>query len=484
MPKLPRSRRSKAPSVSKVALKRSIYRDSFFEFIKTFWHVIIPEEPVWNWHIPILAEEIQVAAERVFANKPKEYDLVINIPPGTTKSTLCSVMYPAWAWTRMPSHRAICGSYSLIPLATDLSRRCRDIVKSPLYQELFPEVKIRADQDTKVQFTNTEGGMRYAVGTMGSVTGLHGHSIVIDDPLDPMGAASDADIKSSNEWISETLSQRMVNKSVSLVILVMQRLHQGDPTGFRLKQKEAGSVRHIKLPATLNDEVMPPEFKRFYQDGLLDPIRLSKQTLASQYGVLGEYGYASQMMQNPVPRGGAMFKIDKFHMESSCNKKLKEVVRFWDKAGTRGAGAFTVGVKMGIDSDNEFWILDVVRGQWEASKRELIIHQTAIMDGYNVRVGLEQEPGSAGLESAQNTIKRLVGYRVQADRPTGDKERRADTFATQVNIGNVHVLDRHWTQEYIEELRYFPVSTYKDQVDSSSGSFAMLERPKVRIGAL
>jgi predicted phage terminase large subunit-like protein len=128
--------------------------------------------------------------------------------------------------------------------------------------------------------------------------------------------------------------------------------------------------------------------------------------------------------------------------------------------------------------------LDVVRGQWDAYDRERIIRLTAEADGRPVEIGIEQEPGSGGLESAQNTVRNLAGFTVFKDRPTGDKATRADPFVVQVNGGNVRMLKGEWNRDYLNELLYWPNSKYKDQVDASSGAFLRLCQVKRRIGAL
>lgn len=115
--------------------------DSFFEFVRQFWHVNSSVIPVWNWHIKYLCREIQTVAERVFRDEPKEYDLIINVPPGSTKSTIASIMLPAWAWARMPSCQVICASY-VASLSLKLSRQCRNIIRSPLYQRYWPHLAI------------------------------------------------------------------------------------------------------------------------------------------------------------------------------------------------------------------------------------------------------------------------------------------------------------------------------------------------------
>ncbi|HBP79863.1 MAG TPA: terminase, partial [Halomonas sp.] len=138
---------------------------------------------------------------------------------------------------------------------------------------------------------------------------------------------------------------------------------------------------------------------------------------------------------------------------------------------TDGAGAYTAGVKIGQGEDGLFYILDVVREQYSAPKRERTIRLTAELDGLLVDQWIEQEPGSGGKESAESTIRNLAGYTIYAERPTGDKAVRAEPFAIQVEAGNVRLLRGDWNQAYIDEMKTFPVGKYKDQMDASGGGF-------------
>jgi predicted phage terminase large subunit-like protein len=472
---------------------RSIVRENFYEFVKEFWDIIIPEKPIWNWHIKYLCRELQYIAERVFRGLRREYDLVINISPGSTKSTLCTIMYPAWIWGRMSSARIIGGSYAH-NLSMDLSRRGRDIIKSDRYRLTFPEVVLREDQDTKSYYMNIEGGSRYAVGVGGAVTGMHGHFIIVDDPIDPNKAVSEAEMKTANRWMNETLPTRKVDKSITPTILIMQRLHQNDPSSVMIErakdvQKGEGGtlkIKHICLPAELTDKVKPRSLRRFYRDGLMDPIRLSREVLNENRMALGEYGFAGQFLQWPVPLGGGMFKTDRIIIDEPP-KRWKMRVRYWDKAGTLAGGAFSVGVEMGLDLEKRFWILDVQRGQWDSSKREIIIKQIAQIDGREVIIGIEQEPGSGGKESAENTVRNLAGWKVRVDKPSGSgssKELRADPFSVQVNNRNVYMVRAEWNLAFLNELEFFPMATYKDQVDAASGAFNILTKGRRRVGGL
>ena len=115
--------------IDEYELIRSITKESFYEFVKEFWDTIVTETPIWNWHIEYLCNEAQIVCERMFKGLPKEYDLDVNVSPGSTKSTIFSEMLPAWIWTRKQSAVCICGSYTK-ELALDLALKCRDIILS------------------------------------------------------------------------------------------------------------------------------------------------------------------------------------------------------------------------------------------------------------------------------------------------------------------------------------------------------------------
>jgi predicted phage terminase large subunit-like protein len=247
-------------------------------------------------------------------------------------------------------------------------------------------------------------------------------------------------------------------------------------------------VRHCILPGDNTWDIKPERLKEYYtDDGLLDSVRLGRLALEEARITLGEVGYAGQYGQNPVPRGGAMFKVECLKFSSDIPTKWRRgPVRYWDKAATQGGGAFTAGVKGGIDVTDKPWILDVVRAQWDSGRREQQILATAFADGKAVKIGIEQEPGAAGKESAEATARMLSshGFRVTMDRATGDKETRADPLSTQVNTGNVVIATNPvWNKIYVDEMRFFPMSKYKDQIDASSGMYAMLAKKRIRIGA-
>jgi predicted phage terminase large subunit-like protein len=475
---------------------RELNNRSFFNFLQFFWEDISGEELKVNWHMEYICNELQKVAEQVAISKPKKADLIINVPPGTSKTTMCSIMFPAWCWSKWHWMKFICVSYSAA-LSLESAEFCRDLVRSDRFQAIYPELKIKEDKDTKSNFRIIKeiyekpgqrpriihGGNRFSTSVGGSLTGFHGHILIVDDPINPQQAVSAKELENANRWMEQTLPTRKVDKAVAATVMIMQRLHQDDPTGHTLKKKNK-PIHHICLPGELKNYgefVEPKELAQFYEDDLLDPVRLNWNVLGELMADLGQYGYAGQIGQNPTPPGGGMFKVDHFQvintMPASVNIEMS--VRYWDKAGTADGGAYTTGVKLTKLRGNHWIIEDVRRGQWASEEREKIIKETAYADGPGVHILVEQEPGSGGKESAENTIRNLAGFAVYADRPQGDKVYRADPFSVQVNNGNVYLFQGLWNNAYIEECRYFPFGTYKDQVDASAAGFNYLCHKKL-----
>lgn len=175
-----------------------------------------------------------------------------------------------------------------------------------------------------------------------------------------------------------------------------------------------------------------------------------------------------------MAQGGKVFHRDWFKITDAIPADKILTVRYWDKAATVQGGCETAGVKMSKLKDGRYIIEDVVHGQWSAFEREKIIRRTAENDGHSVKIYIEQEPGSGGKESAQNSIRNLEGYDVRADRVSGDKVLRADPFSAQAEASNVLLFRASWNRDYLDQLHAFPDLKFKDMVDASSGAFNVL----------
>lgn len=492
-PNPPKKRLLREACLNPNRVKAERCRRSLYHFMHEFWDVVCPDEPKWNWHIEYICSQLEKLAQRVALWQPKEHDLIINIPPGTTKSKTVCVMFPDWCWTKWPWMRFIVSSYSS-PLALDHANLSRNLIRSDKFNDLFPELSIKEDQDTKSNFQIVEtlpdgteeiGGNRLSTSVGGTVTGFHGHILIVDDPLNPQTAVSELELKTANDYIEQTLSTRKVDKLVTPLILIMQRLHQNDPTGHTLAKKDK-KIFHICLPGeihTYKQYVRPVELILNYKDGLLDPVRLSPPALAEMELDLGQYGYAGQVGQNPTPPTGGMFQVDHFQVIDTmpAEVNLVKTIRYWDKAATKtdvASAARTAGVKMSLLVSGKLLVQDCKKGRWSTDEREDIIRETAEADGPEVEIYHEQEPGSGGKDSALATVKNLLGFSNHPDRPVGDKIYRADPYSVQVNHGNVLLLRGDWNYEFIEEHRNFPLGV-KDQVDAASGACAKLAQKKL-----
>lgn len=495
-PVLTRSEKVEKAVQNPLEVIRELNNRSLYHFIEWFWPVVSNQQFRGNWHIDKLCTELELIARRVGNREQKVHDLIINVPPGTTKTITCSIMFPAWCWTQWHWMRFITASYSQ-SLSLESAEYSRDLIRSDAFKAIYPELMIKEDKDTKSNFKIVkqiphpngkapqilQGGNRYSTSVGGTLMGFHADIIVWDDPLNPNQSVSDKERETANRWIDQTLPTRKTDKGISTVIGVMQRLHQDDPTGHILdKGKE--NVKNICLPGEIRnylDKLSPKSWEQYYIDDLLDPIRLSWKNLRDLEADLGQYGYAGQIGQDPTPAGGGMFKVDHFQItpQYPLDKEVVQIFRYWDKAGSAGKGAFTVGVKMAKLVGNRFVVLDVKRGQWDTNERERIILETARIDTSRCVVYIEQEPGSGGKESAESTIRNLIGFACYADRPTGDKIFRADPYSVQVNNGGVSIFQASWNAAYIEEHRFFPFGTYKDQVDASAACFNHLARKRL-----
>jgi predicted phage terminase large subunit-like protein len=224
----------------------------------------------------------------------------------------------------------------------------------------------------------------------------------------------------------------------------------------------------------------------------LFPQHKSAMFLLERKRAMTEGSWQSEYQQNPIIVGGGIFPIDKLTTVPIWDHSgIKKSVRYWDKAATvKDDAAYTSGVLMHLMHDNRFVVEHVARGHWSAVDRERIIKEWAERDKQLLRntpyeVGVEQEPGSGGKESAESTIRNLSGFRCFADKVTGSKEMRAEPFAAQVQGGNVRLIAGNWHYAYLDELESFPNGKFKDQVDASSGAFARLtSKPAYNLDAM
>lgn len=468
-------------------------KSRLFYFVQEFWSVIIPETPVWNWHIEYLCDEVQKVYMRAIDRLPKEYDLVINVPPGSTKSTICSVMVQAWAWAVDPTLRLITGSYSEA-LSTEHAMASRNIIMSPKYQELFPHVVLKRDENNKTNYKTVKNGQRVAASVGGTITGIHAHIINIDDPLNVEQSYSAVERKKSVRWIEHTISQRKISKAITATILIMQRLHEDDPSGVRLKKLKL-ATKHISLPAELSDNIQPPELKEKYVDGLLDPVRISRSVIEEQKELLGSSGYAGQYAQRPAPDEGLIFQKAWFKVItwSEFNKIAESQEFVWK---FRIDGAFTsdkkndpTGILAYCIMGNNLYVRNFGRNWLEFHDACRWVKEFVQANGYDEDASdIKVEPKASGLpmihslrEETNLNISAFAFPKNSKVSMQDAKEVRAKSIAPKTEAGRVILIDGGYVNDFVESLKNFPNASHDEEVDCLVMAVQELLQPKIEI---
>lgn len=462
-------------------LRAEAARRSFKEFIHQAWPIVEPGRPlVWGWAMDAIVEHLEAMARREITR------LVICVPPGFAKSRLTRVFFPAYQWAIDPYHAFLSASYSLDLTVRD-TLALRRLVESDWYGETFG-MHVAEDDGGKVGFSlDTRGGIK-AVTVGGRTTGFRADSFVIDDPLNVTDANSPVKRAEALEWFKEAAQNRVNDAVGSAIVVIAQRVHEEDVPALAMRMgydKLVVPMRwHESFRMTTKIGWTDPRTK---EDELAFPERFPKEWVDmmedDETGV-GAYAFASQYQQTPAPRKGALFAVDRIAEYEELPEDSYISVRAWDLAGTQGAGAFTVGVKMKYGRQSrKFFIDDVQRAQLSSGAVRDLILATAESDGVDCKIILPKDPGQAGVAQIEDLTALLAGFNVKAETQSGSKETRAEPLAGHIEHGHVCIRKTVWTKTFIEELRFFPRGRFVDQADAASSAFnalAPLARAKKR----
>ena len=467
---------------------------SLSHFVRTMWPDLEPSTPlVEGWPL----EAICLHLEAVERGEIKR--LLINVPPGFMKSMLCSVFFPAWLWgPRGKGHlRFISTSYAQ-DLAIRDNVRCRDLMGKETFQRWWGhQWEFSGDQNAKVRYENTKMGFRQAASTGSALTGHRGDILVVDDPHSVGSAESDQERKDALFWFGETLPTRFNNQKEGVMIVIMQRLHQEDVSGFILGsapgRKALKGWTHLMIPMEYEAErkcstPLPWADPRTTEGELAWPDRFAREEVEDLKDTFraagGEYAVSGQLQQNPIPREGGMFQQKDFQIIDRMPEGYFRICRGWDLAATKdGHGARTAGIKMAYDGRRVI-IIDSDAGRWGPHEVEEAILACAKRDGPSVTQSLPQDPGQAGKAQKSYLGAKLAGHDFYFSPESGAKEDRARPLSAQSEAGNLYVLRGPWNDALIKEFCSFPAGTLKDQVDGGSRAFAwlLMNRPS-EVGA-
>ena len=450
-------------------IKKELARRSLLEFTRQAWPILEPGAPMkQGWVLEAICEHLEAVANGDIKR------LVINIPPGASKSRLTRVMFPLWLWANKPWMRIIGASYALTLSERD-NYYARTILQTDWYQKTFG-VSISAEQGAKVNFDNSSMGGIRAISVGGATTGFRGDLLVCDDAHNASEGESDAKRSEAVQWFLETFQTRVNDLDNSPIVVIGQRIHENDVYNTAI---ELG-YDHLNIPMEWDESTRKTTSigwtdPRTREDELMWPERFSAQAVDRLKKAMGPYAAAAQLQQRPAPRKGGLFAVDNIKVIDELPDEPLVAVRAWDLAASEGAGAYSVGVLMYYAKQSEQFIVgDVKRAQLGAGGVRKMIEDTADQDGPMVQIMLPQDPGQAGKSQVEDYIHMLAGFNAKAEAQSGDKVTRANPLSAQIEIGRVSVLQRVWTKPLLDEMRFFPKGKFKDQVDASASAFNAL----------
>lgn len=295
-------------------LRRAAKR-SLAEFVRQGWPILEPSTPyIHNWHIDVICQHLE-AISRGAGTPDGIKRLLVNIPPGHMKSLIINVFWPAWTWLERPWWRAIFTSYDSALVVRD-SVKCRDLITSHWYQGFGLKWKLKADQNEKSYYFNTENGFRISLTVGGASTGHRGDVVVVDDPISAINATNPLQRAAVISWWDKAMSSRLNNLAHGAFVIIMQRLHEQDLSGHVLAnvgtEHAEGGYDHVCLPSEYDGKNRHATSigwtdPRTQVGELLFPklfprpvIEQAKKTLLSDY--------SGQHQQDPVPADGNVFK--------------------------------------------------------------------------------------------------------------------------------------------------------------------------------
>lgn len=445
------------------------------EFIKQSWAVIEPNTPyVANWHIDLISEYLQAI------NNSEILRLVINIPPRHMKSLHTTVFYPAWTWIKCPEKRFIKVSYSDF-LSRKYNILCRDVIKSPWYQHNWEnQFKIKEDDDRQNMFKNDHHGLMYSTSTGGTLIGEGGDVIIVDDPQNPRMVNSVIERETSIAFFTNTLQTRLNNPQKGAIIIIMQRLHEQDLTGYILSENLG--YHHLCLPAEAEKRTIihfPISGKQIVREegDILNSERFNKTVLTNLKKAMGSAQYIGQFQQQPSPAEGGLLKRDWWQYYKQAPTQFDEVIQSWDMTFKETiSGSYVVGQIWGRVGANKY-LLDQVRDRMDfPTTLSAVRNLSAKWPQANAKLVEDKANGPAVIDVLRREVSGLI-----AVAPQGSKEARVAAISPDVEAGNVHLPASNimpWIHDFVEECTAFPKATTDDQCDCMSQALLRFAQTK------
>jgi len=453
-------------------LLQAVLRNSFSCFTEKSFATVSPGSAyLHNWHLDIINYKLA----QVQAGEVKR--LIINIPPRYLKSITISVAWTAWLLGHDPSLRIMTASYSQA-LSNKHSQDCRLLLNSKWYQDLFPWTRITKGESQKSKFVTTKRGFRFSTSTGGTATGEGGDILIVDDPQNPNKINSRKYRKNTIEWFEQTFVSRLNNKKNGAIILIMQRLHENDLCGYLLKNKSQ-HWDHLKIPAIYEEEtIFTKPYKLIIDPGaVLHEEREDINALNKLKSELGQYNFAAQYNQDPIPSAGSMIQKSWIKYYKNNDKILfTQIIQSWDTAiKAKDDHDYTVGITMGVNKDG-YYLLDVCRVKVEFPQLVELLKNKCYK--WLPQVVLIEDKGSG--QSLIQILSREIKAPIIGIKPKFDKVTRFAIHSTKFETGQIFInSEASWRVAFEHELLAFPKASHDDQVDALSQALSYLQRRKI-----
>lgn len=399
--------------------------------------------------------------------------IIISAPPRHGKSQLSSIYTPAWVMERYPHYKTILAGYGS-ELATGFSRQVRDIFQDKDNAHLL-STRIRRDSSRVEAFLTEDGGGMYAVGLGGAITGRGANVLLIDDYIKEIKEALSSTYRDYIwNWFVTTAFTRLEPNGTCIIIAT--RWHSDDLIG-RILQQFPGQWEYIEIPAIAekDDLLGRTEGEALFSERYpIDKLLELKETLGSIF-------FQALYQQKPVDESKKLTDRDwiKEAGVADLDYHIMDDVRWariWDMAATQGGGDWTVGSLVGYSKKyNRTYIKNVIRDQISPGKAEEKIRETAIADGTDVKIYLEQEPGSSGIALVDHYKRNVLPeFFVEGIPVVVQKLVRAQPFLAAAEAGNVYYIPGKWVEPFLKEFDSFPGGEFDDQVDTVSAGYQRL----------
>lgn len=455
-------------------------------FVKAAWPVLHPgRKMVWDWSDELICEWLTAVRKRQVTR------LIINVPPRTGKTTKATICFPDWVWATDPAHCFMFGSYSGA-LAIEHSVARRHLLTSNWFHSLWGDkFSLSHDQNEKSQFDNDHRGQMIATSVGGSATGKGADTIIIDDPISIQDRTSEPIRKTANDWIDSTLKSRLNDPATGAIVLIMQRVHELDPSGYQLEQ-DKGAWEHVEIPLEAEEQKsssFPISGKTVLRerDSLIHADRFSGKTVANLKK--NRLDWAGLYQQHPAPLEGNLIKrsevryyggIDPITGEKDPESpgKFDLVLLSCDAAFKDLATSDYVAIgAIGVKGPRRY-LLDLVNQHLDVDGTEHAIlrmrsQQMALGRAVNGVLVEDKANGPAVIKRLKKKIPGVIEIE-----PMGGKIARMFAVAPEWQAGDWYVDRNHGlTEPFVQQITIFPAAAHDDMADMMSQAGIHLQRP-------